>query len=88
MKRGTCYENYKKAEIINFNHIVDVSVDVLKDNLVFTLEIRGSGFSDECRNWTKIIEKRLLHFGGLARKKEKKESSGAYVSLSDCIRAS
>ena len=50
----------RKAEIINLNQIVDVSVDVHKDNLCFFFEIKGSEFSDVCRNRTKVIEKRLL----------------------------
>ena len=62
----------RKAEIINLNHIVDVSVDVHKDNLCFFFEIKGSEFSDECRNRTKVIERRLLDFADIARKKGKK----------------
>ncbi len=52
----------QKAQKINLNNLVDVSVDVHKDTLCFFFEIDGKEFSDTCSNRTRIIEKRLLSY--------------------------
>ena len=56
----------KKATLINLNNIVDVSVDVHKDNLCFFFEINGTEYYDVCRNRTNVIEKRLASYAEIA----------------------
>ncbi len=56
----------KKATLINLNKIVDVSVDVHKDNLCFFFEINGTEYYDVCRNRTNVIEKKLASYAEIA----------------------
>lgn len=56
----------RRAEKINLNHVVDVSVDVHKETLYFYFEIGGHEYSDECPNRTTAIEKRLMHYQTIA----------------------
>ena len=62
----------KKAALINLNNILDVSVDVHKDNLCFFFEIKGTEYSDVCRNRTDVIQKRLASYAAIARRAGKK----------------
>ncbi|MGV1097813.1 hypothetical protein ACUUL3_00185 [Thiovibrio sp. JS02] len=55
------------AQKINLNNVVDVAVDVHKDTLCFFFEIDGREFSDECRNRTAVIEKRLRRYHDIAK---------------------
>jgi len=48
------------AQKINLNNVVDIAVDVHKDILNFFFEINGREYTDECRNRTAVIEKKLL----------------------------
>lgn len=56
----------QKAQKINLNNLVDISVDVHKDTLCLYFEIDGKEFSDTCSNRTTIIEKRLLSYQKIA----------------------
>jgi len=60
------------AEKINLNNVVDIAVDVHKDTLCFFFEIDGKEFSDECRNRTTIIEKRLRSYHEIAKEHGRK----------------
>jgi hypothetical protein len=62
----------KKATLINLNNIVDVSVDVHKDNLCFFFEIGGKEYSDVCANRTTVIQKKLSSYAKIARQAGKK----------------
>lgn len=62
----------RKANLLNLNAILDVSVDVHKDNLCFFFEIRGTEYYDVCRNRTDVIEKRLHKYSQIAAKHGKK----------------
>ncbi|GEM_PF-723534 len=62
----------KKANVIDLNSIVDVSVDVHKDNLCFFFEIDGTQYTDVCKNRTAIIEKKLLQYGNIAKEAKRK----------------
>lgn len=74
----------RKAEKINLNQIVDVAVDVHKDILNFYFEVGGKEYTDECRNRTTVIEKRLLRYHGIVCESGKKslriicEPTGGY----------
>ena len=57
----------RKAEKINLNQIIDVSVDVHKDILNFYFCVGGKEYSDECRNRTAVIEKRLLRYHAIVK---------------------
>ena len=61
----------QKAQKINLNNLVDISVDVHKDTLCFFFEIDGKEFSDTCSNTTRIIEKRLFSYLNIALKHQK-----------------
>jgi hypothetical protein len=52
----------RRAEKINLNQIVDVSADVHKDVLNFFFVIDGKEYTDECRNRTDRVEKRLRSY--------------------------
>ena len=54
------------AEKINFNQIIDVSVDVHKDILNFFFEAEGKEYSDECRNRSDMIQKRIIKYKKIA----------------------
>jgi len=56
----------KKANVINLDSILDISVDVHKDNLCFFFEIKGNEFTDVCKNRTCVIEKRLRKYADIA----------------------
>ena len=62
----------RRAEKINLNHVVDVSVDVHKETLCFFFEINGHEYSDECQNRTSVIEKRLQQYHAIALEHNKK----------------
>lgn len=62
----------RRAEKINLNHVVDVSVDVHKETLCFFFEIDGHEYSDECQNRTSVIEKRLQRYHAIALEHTKK----------------
>ena len=62
----------RRAEKINLNHVVDVSVDVHKETLCFFFEIGGHEYSDECQNRTSVIEKRLQRYHAIALEHNKK----------------
>ena len=61
-----------RAEKINLNHVVDVSVDVHKETLYFFFEIGGHEYSDKCQNRTSVIEKRLRRYHAIAFEHNKK----------------
>jgi len=56
----------RRAEKINLNHVVDISVDVHKETLYFFFEIGGHEYSDECSNRTSTIEKKLQQYRKIA----------------------
>lgn len=62
----------RTAQKINLNNIVDIAVDVHKDILCFFFEIDGKEFSDECRNRTDVIQKRLDSYHGIVKKHGRK----------------
>lgn len=62
----------RTARKINLNNVVDISVDVHKDILNFFFEIDGREYSDECRNRTTVIEKKLLSYHDIAKKHGRK----------------
>ena len=62
----------RTAQKINLNNVVDISVDVHKDILCFFFEIDGHEYTDECRNRTAVIEKRLRSYHGIAEKHGRK----------------
>lgn len=62
----------RRAEKINLKHIVDVAVDVHKENLCFFFEIAGHEYSDTCPNRTSAIEKRLKKYHVIALEHGKK----------------
>jgi len=72
MKGEANMEITRNARKINLNHIVDVSVDVHRDNLCFFFEIDGTEFSDVCRNRTCVIRKRLLAYADIAKEHGRK----------------
>ena len=62
----------RRAEKINLNNVVDVSVDVHKDILYFFFVIGGHEYSDKCSNRTSAIEKKLRSYLAIALKHMKK----------------
>jgi len=58
------------AEEINLNQIMDISVDVHKDNLNFFFVTGGKEFTDECRNRTDVIERRIKKYIKIAKDNE------------------
>jgi transposase len=62
----------RRAEKINLNHVVDVSVDVHKETLYFFFAMNGHEYSDECQNRTSVIEKRLQQYHAIALEHNKK----------------
>ena len=62
----------RRADKINLNHVVDVSVDVHKETLYFFFEIGGHEYSDKCQNRTSVIEKRLQRYHAIASEHNKK----------------
>ena len=52
----------RKAELINLNQVIDVCVDVHKDNLNFFFATNKKEYSDHCANRTNIIEKKLKQY--------------------------
>ena len=52
----------RRAEKINLNQVVDVSVDVHKDILNFFFVIDGKEYTDKCRNRSALVEKRLRSY--------------------------
>lgn len=57
----------QKAEKINLQRVLDVSVDVHKDTLNFFFETGGKEYVDECSNRTTTILKRLESYHEIAR---------------------
>ena len=56
----------RTAVKINLKKIVDLCVDVHKEILYFFFVIGGKEFSDQCRNHTKTIEKKLASYHKIA----------------------
>lgn len=54
------------AEKINLQKVMDVSVDVHRDNLNFFCEAGGKEYTDECRNRTTTIVKQLESYHKIA----------------------
>lgn len=52
----------RTAEKINLKHVLDISVDVHKEMLCFYFEVDGAKYSDECRNRTSVIERKLRSY--------------------------
>jgi len=77
----------RKAEKINLNQVVDVSVDVHKDILNFFFVIDGKEYTDECRNRTALVEKRLRSYLAIAEENGRKnlriicEPTGQYHNI-------
>jgi len=77
----------RKAEKINLNQIIDVPVDVHKDQLNIFFAIAGKEYTDKCRNRTAVVEKRLRAYLGIAREQGKKnlriicEPTGQYHNI-------
>jgi len=77
----------RRAEKINLNQVVDISVDVHKDLLHFYFVISGKEYTDQCRNRTAVVEKKLQSYLEIARKHDKKnlriicESTGQYHNI-------
>ncbi len=58
----------RAAEKINLKNILDISVDVHKEMLCFYFEVEGIEYSDECRNRTSVIGKKLRSYHEIALK--------------------
>ena len=58
----------RSAEKINLKHVLDINVDVHKEMLCFYFELAGAEYSDECRNRTSAIERKLRSYHRIARK--------------------
>ena len=58
----------RTAEKINLNQVVDVCVDVHGEVLNLFFECGGKAYYDECRNRTKVIEKKLKEYLAIAEK--------------------
>lgn len=77
----------RRAEKINLNQVVDVSVDVHKDILNFFFVIEGKEYTDECRNRTALVEKRLRSYLAIAQEHGRKnlriicEPTGQYHNI-------
>jgi transposase len=57
----------QRAEKINLNRVMDVSIDVHKDLLNFFFEAGGKEYADECGNRTSTIIRRLDSYHAIAR---------------------
>lgn len=57
----------QRAEKINLNRVMDVSIDVHKDILNFFFEAGGKEYADECSNRTSTISRRLDFYHTIAR---------------------
>lgn len=55
------------GEKIKLNQVMDVSTDVHSDVLNFFFETKGKEYSDECRNRTNVIEKKLKAYHEIAK---------------------
>jgi hypothetical protein len=62
----------RSAEKINLKHVLDIAVDVHKDTLCFYFEVDGIEYSDECRNRTSVIGKKLRSYQEVALKHGRK----------------
>ncbi len=77
----------RRAEKINLNQVVDVSVDVHKDVLNFFFVIDGKEYTDDCRNRTDRVEKRLRSYLAIVKKQGRKnlriicEPTGQYHNI-------
>jgi transposase len=56
----------RTAEKINLKHVLDIAVDVHKETLCFYFELEGIEYSDECRNRTSIIGRKLRSYHEIA----------------------
>ncbi len=56
----------RSAEKINLKHVLDIGVDVHKETLCFYFEFNGTEYSDECRNRTSVIERKLRSYHKIA----------------------
>jgi transposase len=56
------------AEKINLNQIMDLSVDVHKDTLNFFFTTGNREYTDECRNRTDVIQRRIKKYKKIAQK--------------------
>lgn len=54
---------------IKLNQVMNISVDVHKDTLNFFFETGGKEYSDECRNRTTVIEKKLKAYHKIVEEK-------------------
>ena len=55
------------GEKIKLNNVMDISTDVHKDILNFFFEAEGHEYSDECKNRTNTIEKKLAAYHNIAK---------------------
>ena len=77
----------KKANVIDLNSIVDVSVDVHKDNLCFFFEIDGTQDTVSARIEPLLSRKSSFSMETL-QKRLREKVSGLYVSQLDSTRTS
>lgn len=56
----------RTAEKINLKHVQDIAVDVHKETLCFYFEVEGIEYSDECRNRTSVIGRKLQSYHKIA----------------------
>ena len=56
----------RRAEKINLKNVLDIAVDVHKETLCFYFEVEGIEYSDECRNRTSEIGKKLRSYHEVA----------------------
>lgn len=62
----------RKAQKLNLNNLVDISVDVHKDTLYFFFEIDGDEYTDTCSNQSRIIDKRIKAYLKIALENKRK----------------
>lgn len=62
----------RTARKINLNQVLDVPVDVHKDTLNLFFSLEGKEYTDECRNRTDIIGRRLRKYHVIAREHGRK----------------
>ena len=62
----------RKAEKINLNQVMDVSVDVHKELLHFFMACEGHEYSDECRNRSTTISTHLKRYHAIAVQHKRK----------------
>jgi len=55
------------AEKINLNQVMDISVDVHKDNLNFFFTADSREYTDICSNRTDVIQKRIIKYQNIAK---------------------